>query len=126
MIKGIETVLLFSSDAKKLAAFYRNDVGLKQTYEAEMGDANLFGFEWKGSASLSIMDHSEVRGKNKTPERFMVNFEVDDIEKELKRLRRAKVRIITGPYHIEEYGLVATLEDPDGNYFQFVQTRPVK
>lgn len=32
------------------------------------------------------MDHSKVHGKNNFPERFIFNLEVDDIQKEVKKL----------------------------------------
>ena len=53
----------------------------------------------------------------------MINLEVDDIEKEVERLKKAKVKLIQDIYHIEDYGKIATFEDIDGNYFQLVQVR---
>ncbi|MBI4092154.1 MAG: VOC family protein [Candidatus Levybacteria bacterium] len=125
MIRGIEGVLVGSQNAQKLADFYEKTVGLKLTNEFEMGENNEKGFEFtvKGSSGLYIMDHSEVKGKNKNPERVILNFEVNDIEKEVARLKKAKVKIQQDIYHIEGYGLIATFVDPDGNFFQFVQVR---
>lgn len=124
MIRKIEAVLLASPDAKKLAAFYRTKVGVKFGFEAEMGEGDqVFGASWKGSSDFVVLDHSKVKGKNKQPERYMLNFEVDDIEKEFAKLKKNKVKVIAPIYHIEDYGHVATFEDIDGNYFQFVQVR---
>lgn len=125
MIRGIESILLFSENAKKLAKFYREAVGLKQTLEAEMGEKGeeLFGFEIGKGPGLSIMDHSKVKGTNKNPERVIFNLEVDDIKKEAKRLVKAKVKKIQDIYHVEDYGYIATFADVDGNYFQLVQVR---
>jgi predicted enzyme related to lactoylglutathione lyase len=93
--------------------------------EAEMGDAGdkVYGFSTKGGSDFVVMDHSEVKGKNKDPTRYMINFEVDDIEKEVSRLKKFRVKLLADIYHIENYGHVATFEDPDGNYFQIVQIR---
>ena len=123
MIHGIESVLLFSEDAKKLAAFYREKVGLKVTFEGDMGEhkEEIFGFEMKKGSGFSIIDHSKVKGKNKGPERIIINFEVDKIEPEVKRLVAAGVKLVTDIYHVQEYGKIATFEDIDGNYFQLVQ-----
>jgi len=125
MIRTIDGILLSSFDAKKLSAFYRDTVGLKITMEAEMGDKGdkVYGFGLKSGPDFVVMDHSTVTGANKQPQRYIINFEVDDIEAEVKRLKKAKVRLIADIYHIEGYGRVATFEDPDGNYFQFVQIR---
>ena len=38
MIRGIDNVTIFSEDAKKLAFFYKDKVGLKLTLEAQMGE----------------------------------------------------------------------------------------
>lgn len=125
MIRGIEGILLGSANATKLAKFYREVVGLKQTMDFDMGENNEKGFEFaiKGSTGLYIMDHSEVKGNNKNPERIILNFEVDDIEKEVKRLKRAKAKVKQDIYHLQGYGLVATFVDPDGNFFQLVQVK---
>lgn len=125
MIRGIETVILFTEDAQNLATFYRDTVGLKQTLEAEAGERGekLFGFEFDGGTGLAIMDHSEVKGKNKEPERIIFNLEVDNIEEEVKRLEEAGVKKVQDTYHMEGYGLITTFEDPDSNYFQLVQVR---
>jgi len=125
LIRGIEAVLLGSTNATKLAKFYRDVVGLKQTMEFEMGEKGEMGFafEYRNSSGLYIMDHSKVKGANKTPERLILNFEVDDIEKEVARLKETKVKVKQDIYHMEGYGYIATFVDPDGNFFQFVQVK---
>jgi predicted enzyme related to lactoylglutathione lyase len=125
MIKGIEGILLGSSNAKKLADFYEKTVGLTLTNEFEMGEDNEQGFEFasKNGPGLYIMDHSEVKGKNAGPERLILNFEVDDIEKEVARLKKENVKVKQDIYHLEGYGYIATFVDPDGNFFQLVQVR---
>ncbi len=124
MIRKMDMVLLASPNAKKLAAFYKDKVGVKFQFEGEMGDSdNIFSASFKGSSDFTVLDHSKVKGKNKEPERYMVNFEVDDIEKEFKRVKKAGVKVVAPIYHIQDYGYIATFEDPDGNYFQLVKVR---
>lgn len=124
MIKGLEAVLLSSENAKKLAKFYREVVGLKMGEVMEIGDKGeeAYDFELKG-ANLYIMDHSDIKGKSKQPARVMFNLEVSDIEKEVARMKRVKVKPVQDIYHVQGYGLIATFADVDGNYFQFVQVR---
>jgi predicted enzyme related to lactoylglutathione lyase len=127
MVKFIEGILIGSENAKSLAEFYREKVGLNQTNEFEMGDEGEaksgYEFSFDSGPGLYIMDHSEVKGKNSGSERIIFNLEVDDIEVEFKRLKEAGAKVVKETYHIEEYGYVATFADPDGNYFQFVKTR---
>ena len=124
MIRGMESILLSSEDGQKLADFYKETVGLKRTQVMEMGENEEKGFEFELSGvNLYIMDHSEVKGKSHDPSRVMFNLEVDDIEKETARLDKVGVKKVQDIYHVEGYGLIATFEDVDGNYFQFVQIR---
>jgi len=125
MVSGIETVNLFSENAKNLADFYKNKVGLKVTVEAEMGEngEEVYGFDFDEGSGLYIMDHSEIKGKSKDPNRCIFNLEVDDIEKEVERLEKAGVKKTQDTYHIEGYGYIATFEDVDGNLFQLAQVR---
>lgn len=126
MINRIEGILIGSANAEKLADFYKNKVGLKVKFEAEMGDNNdsVVVFDMGSGSDLIIVDHSKVEGQNKNPERMIINFEVDVIEEEVKKLEKNGVKKIQDIYHVEEYGLIATFEDIDGNYFQLVQIRP--
>ena len=86
-------------------------------------DEELYTFEMKQGSILYIVDHSKVKGKNKTPERMIINFEVGNIKEDVKKLEKAGVKKIQDIYHVEEYGYIATFEDIDGNYFQLVQTK---
>lgn len=127
MIRGIESVLLFSENAAELAGFYKEKVGLKLTNEFLMEEKDeVYEFKMPQGSPLFIGDHSKVKGKNKLPDRMLFNLEVDDIEKEAKRLKKNKVKLVQDVYHIENYGYIATFMDVDGNFFQLVQTRPAK
>lgn len=125
MIKALDGILLSSEDSQKLSDFYKEKVGLKCTMEFEMGEKGEKVFEF-ADVKLYVNQHSEVHGKNKEPERFIINLETDDIEKEVEKLDKAGVKKIKDTYHVEGYGLVATYQDVDGNYFQIVQVRPSK
>ena len=126
MLKGLEAVLIGSPSAKKLAAFYREVVGLKQKSTYEMGEKGEEGYELElgKGVSLYILDHSKIKGKNTLPDRNMFNLEVDDIEKEVGRLKKKGAKLVADIYHVEDYGQIATFADTDGNYFHLVKTRP--
>lgn len=126
MIKGLEAILISSENAQKLAEFYKENVGLSVSMEMEIGDKGEKGFaiEMEEGSNIYILDHSEVKGANKEPQRVMFNLEVDDIEKEVEEIKAAGVKLIKDIYHVQDYGMIATFEDIDGNYFQLVQTKP--
>lgn len=125
MIRGTESIMIGSQSAKKLANFYRDKVGLKFGMVAEMGDKGEELYELKvgKGPNVYVVDHSKVKGKNKNGERIILNFEVDDIEKEVARMKKAKIKPVKDTYHVEGYGWISTFKDIDGNYFQFVQVR---
>ena len=122
MVKNFESITIASQNATKLADFYKKKVGLKQSWDAVMGEnANVYGFTI-GKIDLVIMDHSKVKGKSKDPSRLVFNLEVGNIEKEFAKLKKAGVKVVAKIYHIQEYGYLATFEDLDGNHFQLVKT----
>lgn len=126
MIRRLESINLFTQNAKKLSGFYRDKVGLKITFEAVMGENDEEMYEMqlsKKGPNLYIIDHSKIKGKNSNPDRIIFNVEVDNIKKEVARVKRNKVKVVQDIYHVEGYGWIATLEDVDGNYFQFVQVK---
>ncbi len=112
---NLNTVLLFSEEPKKLIEFYKKVLNVKPAWEG--GD--FTGFKL-GSGFLGIGPHSKVHGKNTSPERMMFNIEVDDIEKEFKRIKNLKAKVIQEPYTPGEEATIkiATFADVDNNFFQ--------
>lgn len=127
MFKFVEGILIGSSDATKLAEFYREKVGLKQTNEFEMGDEGEtkgFEFSFGSGPGIYVTDHSKIKGSNSNSDRIIFNLEVDgEIEPAVKKLINAGVKKVADIHHVENYGHIATFEDLDGNYFQLVKTR---
>ncbi len=124
MVKGLESVLLSSENAKALAEFYQEKVGIKIKEEYEMGeDSSVFEMDSGDGSSFMINDHSEVKGKSSQPQRYIINFEVGNIDEAIETVEGKGVKKVAEKYHIEGYGYIATFEDLDGNYFQLVQIR---
>jgi len=84
---------------------------------------HLFNIKKSGNPhALVIGPHSKVHGESRNPERIMFNFETIDVKGEFKRMKGLGAKVIAEPYSMGENPdfLVATLADPDGNYFQLV------
>lgn len=109
------SVLLFSANPDELATFYKKV--FKKDPDWEEGGYSGFNL---GGGMFMIGPHDKVKGKNKTPERVIFNFETDDVEGEFKRIKKLDVTVIKEPYHPDEAEdmLLATFADLDGNYFQ--------
>ena len=72
-----------------------------------------------GTTYFSVLDHSEMGGRSKDPGRVMLNFETPQVKEEFKIIKALGGVVIKEPYEMEG-GWIATLADPDGNYFQLV------
>jgi predicted enzyme related to lactoylglutathione lyase len=113
---NLNSVMIGTKQPKVLAAFYEKVLGKP----AEMADEKYGFFGWQaGAAYFSILDHSEMMGRTKDPGRIMFNFETLQVKEEFERIKALGGVVIKEPYEMEG-GWIATLADPDGNYFQLV------
>ncbi len=109
------SILLSSENPSELIAFYT------KVFEEEphWTGGGYSGFD-VGGGGVIIGPHDKVHGKNQTPERLIINFETEDVKGEYTRILSLGAKEIAAPYHPmeEETMELATLADPDGNYFQ--------
>ncbi|NTW44467.1 MAG: hypothetical protein HGB14_08550 [Anaerolineaceae bacterium] len=113
---NLNSVMIGTKQPKVMAAFYEKFFG----QPAGMVDEEFGFFGWQvGAAYLSILDHSEMVGHTKDPGRIMINFETSDVKGEFDRIKALGGVVIKEPYDMDG-GWIATLADPDGNYFQLV------
>ena len=113
---NLTSIMIGSRQSKSLAAFYEKLLGKP----ADMVDADNGFFGWKvGSASLAVLDHSQMVGSTKDPGRVMFNFETTQVKEEFARIKALGAAVISEPYEMGG-SWIATLADPDGNYFQLV------
>jgi predicted enzyme related to lactoylglutathione lyase len=112
----LNSVMIGTKQPKALATFYEKVIGKP----ADMVDSDNGFYGWQvGSANLSVLEHSEMGGDSKDPGRVMLNFETSQVKEEFERIKGLGGVVIKAPYEIGG-GWVATLADPDGNYFQLV------
>jgi predicted enzyme related to lactoylglutathione lyase len=113
---NLNSVMIGTKQTKAMVAFYEKALGKP----ADMSDAENGFSGWQvGSAYFSILEHSEMGGKSKDGGRVMMNFETTQVKEEFERIKAAGATIIREPYEMGG-GWIATLADPDGNYFQLV------
>jgi len=114
----LNCLMLSSENPKALADFY----GKVLEKKPEMEDAkNSFTGFVAGDCFLSIGPHDKVHGQSQNPERMIFFFETADVEAEFDRIKAiAGASVIKEPYSPSSDGVIglATLADPDGNYFQ--------
>ncbi len=75
-----------------------------------------------GNGFITVGPHSEVHGRNGEPGRLIWNIETADVRGDFERFKAAGAIVVREPYEFEEApgSAIATLADPDGNYFQLV------
>ncbi len=113
---NLNSVMIGTKQLKALAAFYEKVIGKP----ADMVDSENGFFGWQvGSAYLSVLEHSEMGGSAKNPGRVMFNFETTQVKEEFERIKAIGGVVVQAPYEMGG-GWIATLADPDGNYFQLV------
>lgn len=112
----LNCVMLSSDNPKKLADFYGQVLDTKPAME----ENSFVGYQ-AGDSYLTIGPHDKVTGKSQQPERIIFFFEASDVEAEFDRIKAiAGAEVIQAPYDPSGGDVVslATLADPDGNYFQ--------
>lgn len=86
---------------------------------SDMNDGDWYGW-LVGKTFFSLGEHSEAKGKSKNPERIILNFETTEVKEEFERIKNIKgAEVIKEPYEMQG-AWIATLADPDGNYFQLM------
>lgn len=75
-----------------------------------------------GSGFVAVGPHSEVSGKNPQPGRLIWNIESTDVRGDFDRMKAAGAIVVREPYEFEGMpgSTIATLADPDDNYFQLM------
>ena len=113
---NLNSVMIGTQQLKELAGFYEKVLGKP----ADMIDAENGFYGWQvGSAFMGVLEHSEMQGRSKDPGRIMINFETTQVKEEFERIKALGVVVIKAPYEMGG-GWIATLADPDGNYFQLI------
>ena len=112
---NFNSILIGSADPQRLVDYYTKVLG-----QPAMSEGGYTGWT-VGSGWVTVGPHDEVSGQNAQPGRLIWNIETPDVEGEFARMRDAGAIVIREPYGFEGTdGKVATLADPDDNYFQLM------
>ena len=109
-------VMIGTEDPRRLKDYYSKLFG-KPTWE----DSAYFGWQF-GDSGVWFGLHDQVKGRNREPGRVIWNLETTDVKGEYARLKAAGATVVREPYQPGEAaeGWIATLADPDNNYFQLM------
>src|SRR5579872_5434240 len=110
----LNSIMLGTSNPKELIAFYEKLFDRKP----DMVEGNNSGWAI-GKTFFAVGEHSEVKGESKDPSRLIFNFETKEVREEFERIVKIGAKVIKEPYEMGG-AWIATLADPDGNYFQLM------
>ena len=116
---NFNSILIGSEDPNRLADYYTKLFGTPT-----MAEGGYTGWQI-GSGFFTVGPHSEVKGRNPQPGRFLWNIETPDVKGEFDRMKAAGAIVVREPYTFDEIpeaanAWIATLADPDDNYFQLM------
>ena len=113
---NLNSIMVGTKQLKSLAAFYEKVIG--KPPDMTDGENGFSGWQ-VGSAFFGVLNHSEMGGNTRDPGRVMFNFETAQVKEEFERIKAIGAAVIREPYEVGD-GWIATLADPDGNYFQLM------
>jgi predicted enzyme related to lactoylglutathione lyase len=113
---NFNNILIGSEDPQRLVDYYTKIFG-----KPVMSDGGYTGWQI-GSGFFAVGAHDEVKGKSAHPGRIIWNIETADVRGEFAKLKEAGAIVVREPYSFEGYpdSWIATLADPDDNYFQLM------
>lgn len=110
---NLNSILIGSAQPRVLVEFYTKVLGQPKMVEGDWAGWLV------GGGFISVGPHSEIKGSSKEPARVMFNFESSEVKEEFERMAAMGATVIKEPYEMGG-AWIATLADPDGNYFQVV------
>jgi predicted enzyme related to lactoylglutathione lyase len=114
---NFNNILIGSEDPTRLTDYYTKLFG-----KPKMEEGGYAGWQI-GSGWLTVGPHDQVKGKNPQPGRLIINIESADVKGEFAKLKAAGAKVVREPYRMEDWPTetwIATLADPDDNYFQLI------
>jgi predicted enzyme related to lactoylglutathione lyase len=113
---NLNSVMIGTKQTKAMAAFYEKV--LERPADLVDNENGFFGWQ-VGSVNMMVLEHSEMGGSARDPGRVIFNFETTQVKAEFERIKAIGAGVIKEPYEVSG-AWIATLADPDGNYFQLV------
>jgi predicted enzyme related to lactoylglutathione lyase len=119
---NFNSLLIGSADPQRLVDYYTKLFGAPA-----FSDSGYTGWQL-GTGFVTVGPHDEVHGNNAQPGRLIWNIETTDVQGQFNRLKAAGAIVIRAPYAFDEAPdatpSIATLADPDDNYFQLTSPMP--
>ncbi len=93
---NFNSIMIGSEDPKRLVDYYTKILG-----KPAMSEGGYDGWQI-GSGWITIGAHDEVKGKNPTPGRLILNIESEDVKGDFEKFRAAGAKVVREPYNVGE------------------------
>jgi predicted enzyme related to lactoylglutathione lyase len=111
----LNSILIGSEDPQRLVDYFTKLFG-----DPTWNEGGYTGW-LLGRGAFTVGHHDQVTGRNPQPGRISWNIESADVRGDFDRLVTRGAIVVREPYGFEGIdGLIATLADPDDNYFQLM------
>ena len=125
-VKGIGGAFILSEDTERLAAWYRDVLGLQlKPHEGGKGYYQVFTTRDPETSELRANPVFAIQPSNgklaKEGRGFVINLRVDDLTAFVARLTERGVT--TDPIVVDPYGLFSKVVDLDGNHLELYEER---
>ena len=118
-------IRLLVKDLKKSVEFYKDLLGIPLSWYEEKMEYALFN---NGETKIELLSQkamAEVIGKEnkfldgESPSKFLLQFEVEDVDKTYEYLRENGIEFVTEPHDRKEWrSRIAHFQDPDKNLIE--------
>lgn len=110
LVSRISVVFLYVGDLERSLHFYRDLLGLPLQTDAH--DPDWAEAKVPGGFRFALHEAGPTSARPQTPGTIVIDFETDDLDTAMERLRGAGVRL--GRVMHEPWGSVCEVFDPDG------------
>jgi hypothetical protein len=93
---NFNSVMIGSEDPKRLVDYYTKILG-----KPAMSEGGYDGWQI-GSGWITIGPHDQVKGKNPSPGRLILNIESQDVKGDFEKFRAAGAKVVREPYNVGE------------------------
>jgi len=113
---NLNSILIGSADPQRMADYYTKLFGAPGWSEGGYSSWQI------GTGFVTVGPHDQIAGSNAQPGRVIWNIESTDVKGDFERLKAAGATVVREPYQPGEMpdAWIATLSDPDNNYFQIM------
>ena len=118
MVTQLGNVTVVVKDLNRSLRFFRDKIGLRLAFYDKPHKWVCFD---AGKTSFSLTTPWNRDAKKLVGVRTGVSFNVVDVEKTYKRLKKKHVKFTIAPRKEPWGGIIANFKDPDGNHFFLLQ-----